>query len=94
MTQGILSSLSDAGFIVNYPLIQLANLMSAKPILHISVYDYLWGYDDPMVKLAIELLPNFFNFQKFGLMDRVSNLLYLKRYIEMHKIRKKIFYIY
>ncbi|KMQ83466.1 scavenger receptor class b member 1-like protein, partial [Lasius niger] len=44
--------------------------MGAKPILNISVYDYLWGYEDSMVTLASGIVPNFINFQKFGLMDR------------------------
>ncbi|EZA62097.1 hypothetical protein DMN91_007879 [Ooceraea biroi] len=68
---GVLSALQDAGFLVNYPLIQLANMMNAKPILNISVYDYLWGYEDSLVKLAGGLVPNFINFQKFGLLDRM-----------------------
>ncbi|XP_018315153.1 scavenger receptor class B member 1 [Mycetomoellerius zeteki] len=68
---GISSALSDAGFIVNYPIVQLANLMNTKPILNISVYDYLWGYEDSLVKLASGIVPNFINFQKFGLLDRM-----------------------
>ncbi|XP_011640597.1 LOW QUALITY PROTEIN: scavenger receptor class B member 1-like [Pogonomyrmex barbatus] len=68
---GVTSALSDAGFLVNYPLVQLANLLDAKPILNISVYDYLWGYEDTLVKLASGIVPNFINFQKFGLLDRM-----------------------
>ncbi|XP_012529768.1 scavenger receptor class B member 1 [Monomorium pharaonis] len=68
---GATSALTDAGFLVNYPLVHLANLMNAKPILNISVYDYLWGYEDPLVKLASGVVPNFINFQKLGLMDRM-----------------------
>jgi len=62
---------------VNYPLVQLANVMGAKPILNISVYDYLWGYEDSMVTLASGIVPNFINFQKFGLLDRVNKLAYI-----------------
>lgn len=68
---GVLSALHDAGFLINYPLSQLVNLMNAKPILNISVYDYLWGYEDSLVKVASGLVPNFINFQKFGLLDRM-----------------------
>lgn len=75
MLQGVLSALHDAGFLINYPLSQLVNLMNAKPILNISVYDYLWGYEDSLVKVASGLVPNFINFQKFGLLDRVSKLI-------------------
>ncbi|XP_012059042.1 PREDICTED: scavenger receptor class B member 1 [Atta cephalotes] len=68
---GILSALSDAGFIVNYPIVQLANLMNTKPILNISVYDYLWGFEDSLIKLASRMMPNFIDFLKFGLLDRL-----------------------
>ncbi|KAL0130667.1 hypothetical protein PUN28_002352 [Cardiocondyla obscurior] len=68
---GVSSALNNAGFIVNFPLVQLATLMNAKPILNISVYEYLWGYEDSLVKLASRIVPNFINFQKFGLLDRM-----------------------
>ncbi|TGZ46958.1 scavenger receptor class B member 1 [Temnothorax longispinosus] len=68
---GATSALSNAGFMVNYPFVQLANIMNVKSILNISVYDYLWGYEDSMVKLASGIVPNFINFQKFGLLDRM-----------------------
>ncbi|KYM93627.1 Scavenger receptor class B member 1 [Cyphomyrmex costatus] len=68
---GVSSALSDAGFIVNYPIVQLATLMNTKPILNISVYEYLWGYEDSLVKLASGIVPNFINFVKFGLLDRM-----------------------
>ncbi|EFN62240.1 Scavenger receptor class B member 1 [Camponotus floridanus] len=68
---GVSSALHDAGFLVNYPVVQLANVMGSKPILNISVYDYLWGYEDSMVTLASEIVPNFINFKKFGLLDRM-----------------------
>lgn len=81
IVQGISSTLHDAGFFVNYPWTSLVNMLDSKPILHISVYDYLWGYEDPLVRLASGVVPNFINFRKFGLLDRVSNnvcLLYKK----------------
>lgn len=79
LTQGVSSALNDAGFIVNYPFVKLANIMNAKSILNISVYEYLWGYEDSMVKLASGIVPNFINFQKFGLMDRVSKLILIRQ---------------
>lgn len=70
--QGVASALNRAGFLVNYPLVQLTNLMGSKPLLNLTVYDYLWGYDDPLVRLASGIVPKFINFRKFGLLDRVS----------------------
>lgn len=81
--QGVSSALHDAGFLVNYPLTRLLNAMNSKPILNISVYDYLWGYEDTVVKLASGILPNFIDFQKFGLLDRVSINRFLLLFISM-----------
>ncbi|XP_011870818.1 PREDICTED: scavenger receptor class B member 1-like isoform X2 [Vollenhovia emeryi] len=68
---GASSALSDSGFMVNYPFVQLTNLMKAKPILNMTVYDYFWGYEDSMVTLASGIVPKFVNFQKLGLLDRM-----------------------
>ncbi|XP_015601964.1 scavenger receptor class B member 1 isoform X1 [Cephus cinctus] len=68
---GITSALRNAGFFVNFPLARLTNYLDSKPILNISVYEYLWGYEDPLVQLASGIVPKFINFQKFGLLDRM-----------------------
>lgn len=68
---GASSALHNAGFLVNYPLTQLATMIGAKPILNMSVHEYLWGYEDKLVSLASNIVPSFINFQKFGLLDRM-----------------------
>nr|XP_050845801.1 scavenger receptor class B member 1-like isoform X1 [Vespula vulgaris] len=68
---GITSALYDSGFFINYPFTQLINMIGSEPILNITAYDYLWGYDDTLVKLATDILPSYFNFRKFGLLDRM-----------------------
>lgn len=68
---GISSSLHDRGFFVNYPWTSLVNMLDSKPILNISVYDYLWGYEDALVRFASTVVPSFINFRKFGLLDRM-----------------------
>ncbi|XP_015123047.1 scavenger receptor class B member 1 [Diachasma alloeum] len=68
---GVSSAVYDQGFIVNYPLAQLAHALNSKPILNMSVYEYLWGYEDSLVRLASGIVPNFINFRKFGLLDRM-----------------------
>ncbi|OXU24944.1 hypothetical protein TSAR_015667 [Trichomalopsis sarcophagae] len=68
---GIFSSLHNAGFFVNYPFAQLTNFLDSKPILHIPVQDYLWGYDDSLVSLAGTVVPSYIDFKKFGLLDRM-----------------------
>ncbi|XP_026673860.1 scavenger receptor class B member 1-like isoform X2 [Ceratina calcarata] len=68
---GISSTLHDAGFFVNYPWSSLVSMLDSKPILNITVYDYFWGYEDRLVRLASGVVPNFINFKKFGLLDRM-----------------------
>lgn len=41
-------------------------------MLNLTVNDYLWGYDDPLVKLAADVIPSIITFDTFGLLDRVS----------------------
>lgn len=68
---GLSSTLHDAGFLVNFPWTRLVNMVDSKPILHITVHDYFWGYEDRLVHLANSVVPNFINFQRFGLLDRM-----------------------
>ncbi|KAK9297159.1 hypothetical protein QLX08_009032 [Tetragonisca angustula] len=68
---GFFSTIHNAGFFVNYPLTSLTNMLQSKPILHLSVQEYLWGYEDPLIRLASGILPNYIDFGKFGLLDRM-----------------------
>ncbi|KAI4487171.1 hypothetical protein M0804_005320 [Polistes exclamans] len=68
---GIASALSDAGFFINYLMTQLTNMIGSEPILNITAYDYLWGYEDNLVKLAAGILPAYLQFRKLGLLDRM-----------------------
>lgn len=68
---GFFSTIHNAGFFVNYPLTSLTNVLQSKPILHLNVHEYLWGYEDPLIRLASGILPNYIDFGKFGLLDRM-----------------------
>ncbi|XP_055628673.1 protein croquemort [Toxorhynchites rutilus septentrionalis] len=41
------------------------------PFLNISAHDLLWGYDDPLVKVASTILPDIIHFKKIGILDRM-----------------------
>jgi scavenger receptor class B, member 1 len=49
----------------------LTKALNSPPILNITVYDYLWGYEDQLVRLASNIVPSFITFDKLGLLDRV-----------------------
>ncbi|XP_046615004.1 scavenger receptor class B member 1 [Neodiprion virginianus] len=68
---GVASALHDSSSFVTVPLSGFIELLDSQTILNITAYDYLWGYDDTLVHLASNLVPNFVNFRKFGLMDRL-----------------------
>ncbi|XP_076163556.1 scavenger receptor class B member 1 [Ptiloglossa arizonensis] len=68
---GLSSTLHNAGFFVTFSWARLVNMLDSKPILNLTVYDYLWGYEDSLVHLASSIVPSFINFRKFGLLDRM-----------------------
>lgn len=49
----------------------LTRQLKSKPMLAMSVHDYLWGYDDNLVKLASKFVPSFINFERFGILERM-----------------------
>lgn len=65
--------LHNSSAAMNVALSTLIAYLDAQPILHLTVDDFLWGYDDPLVHLASNMLPNWINFRSFGLLDRVSS---------------------
>lgn len=56
----------------NLAVSTISSVLGSKSFLNITVAEYLWGYDDRLVTLANEAIPSWINFQRFGIMDRVS----------------------
>ena len=50
----------------------LMKTMNAKTLINITVDEFMWGYDDNLVKLANNIVPNFITFERIGILDRVS----------------------
>lgn len=69
---GLSSVASEISSFAALGLSTLAKSTSSKPILNLTVHDYLWGYEDNLVRLANRVLPNIFHFEKLGIMDRVN----------------------
>lgn len=64
--------LKDSPMFVNMVFDSLVSFLDSQPILELSVQQFLWGYDDRLVKMASNVLPTWINFSKFGLLDRVT----------------------
>ncbi|KAJ4444620.1 hypothetical protein ANN_06416, partial [Periplaneta americana] len=68
---GMASMLHNSSAFLNVGLATLARYVDAQPLLNLSVHEYLWGYDDPLVRLASTFLPSWISFPRLGLMDRM-----------------------
>lgn len=55
----------------------LVKSLNAKPLINLTVNDFMWGYDDNLVKLANNLIPNIITFERLGVLDRVSRCVIL-----------------
>ncbi|XP_060858229.1 scavenger receptor class B member 1-like isoform X1 [Metopolophium dirhodum] len=68
---GFSSMLRSSPMFVNVVFNSLVEYQDSQPILDLSVKEFLWGYDDKLVKMASSVLPTWINFSKFGLLDRM-----------------------
>ena len=59
---------------MNLALTTLVSYLDTQPFKNVTVDEFLWGYDEPLVKLASTVLPSWIDFPKFGLLDRVSTV--------------------
>ena len=70
--KGLASMVSDSSIFTNLAFLTLTKYLGSQPFLNLTVHDYLWGYDDPLVKMANKIVSTKIPFSKFGLLDRVN----------------------
>lgn len=44
--------------------------------MNMTIHDYLWGYNDSLIKVANRVVASWIPFERLGLMDRVSKKYY------------------
>ncbi|KAK9882844.1 hypothetical protein WA026_023543 [Henosepilachna vigintioctopunctata] len=71
---GMTAMLRDSSMFTNLGLTMVSNTANAKSFVNVTVHEYLFGYDDLLVKLANTALPTWINFEKFGLFERIMAL--------------------
>lgn len=52
----------------------LAKTLDSKPIINITVNDYLYGYEDPILTLGSHFVPSITPFEKFGFLDQFIDI--------------------
>ncbi|KAG4067259.1 hypothetical protein HA402_000250, partial [Bradysia odoriphaga] len=68
---GASSAAAEMSVFAALALSTLTATINSQPMLNLTVDDYLWGYDDPLVKLAANVIPSIITFESFGLLDRM-----------------------
>lgn len=68
---GMSSQMNKWSIFAAMTLSSLAMSLKLQPLLDMTVDEYLWGYDDPLVKFGSQIIPSFINIEKFGLLDRM-----------------------
>ncbi|KAJ6637985.1 Scavenger receptor class B member 1 [Pseudolycoriella hygida] len=69
----------------------LTATLNSQPMLNLTVEDYLWGYEDRLVKLASNVIPKIITFESFGILDRMFDegtnavTINLPQRVEQHK---------
>lgn len=68
---GLASSLHNSSIFTNLAFATLSRYLDAQPLLHLTVHDFLWGYDDQLILLASKLFPKWIHFPRLGVLDRM-----------------------
>ncbi|CAB3365605.1 Hypothetical predicted protein [Cloeon dipterum] len=67
----VASKLADQSFFIQIGFSTLVNYIDSKPFDQVSVKEYLWGYEDPIVRLASVAYADVVTFKQLGLLDRM-----------------------
>ncbi|KAF6210678.1 hypothetical protein GE061_013785 [Apolygus lucorum] len=70
---GVASMMENSSIGMSLALSTAISYLNAQPLLTMSVDSFLWGYDDPLVKIARRTLPSWIDFERFGLLDRMMD---------------------
>ncbi|XP_028041737.1 scavenger receptor class B member 1-like isoform X2 [Bombyx mandarina] len=67
----VASLVSSLPFFIRNTFKLLFSTLNCKSITTIDVYSFLWGYSDPLISQAYNIVPGIVYFDKFGIMDRL-----------------------
>lgn len=68
---GLSAAASKISSFASLAISALVTTTNSRPILNLTVHDFLWGYEDNLVRFANNIVPDFITFERFGLMDRL-----------------------
>ncbi|KAH8306081.1 hypothetical protein KR018_001221, partial [Drosophila ironensis] len=68
---GVTTLASDLSMFASLGLTAIFRQLKAKPMLNLTVHEYLWGYEDNLVQLAGKFVPSWIDFTSFGIMEKL-----------------------
>lgn len=87
---GISSAANKISPFASLAVSSIVKTTNSQPILNLTVHDFLWGYEDNLVRLANTILPNYITFERFGLMERVR---FSKEKMIMNCVAECLFFV-
>lgn len=67
------SLVSNYGYFAKFGFNMLVSRLGTNATVQMSAYDYLWGYNEPLINVGNTVLPGWINFETLGLLDRVRS---------------------
>lgn len=74
--------MKDASYISRWGCNMLIRQTDARPLLEMTAYEFMFGYESTLVTLGNHLMPTWIKFNKLGLIDRVK-IMYIYVEIEL-----------
>ncbi|XP_022901848.2 scavenger receptor class B member 1-like [Onthophagus taurus] len=65
---------NEYGLFMNLGFSSVVNMVKSPSLTNLSVTEYLFGYEDPLVELASTYVPSWIDFTKFGILDRLMSI--------------------
>ncbi|CAB3226880.1 unnamed protein product [Arctia plantaginis] len=65
------SKVTNYGYFAKMGFNMLARRLDSNATVTINAHDYMWGFDEPLIRLGNQIMPGWINFEKLGLLDRL-----------------------
>lgn len=71
--------IANHSLFTNLGFLTLTKYLGSQPFMNMTIHDYLWGYNDSLIKVANRVVASWIPFERLGLMDRVSKNMIVKK---------------
>lgn len=83
------SEVTNYGYFAKMGFNMLARRLDSNATVTMNAHDYMWGYEEPLIRLGNQIMPGWITYDKLGLLDRVSRKIYC--FLTMFDLRNKFY---